>query len=100
MKKRLTGPELLALVHHVKAGYAALPPIEVGVLSTYKARGEAAEQLLGRLAADHGARWSNRWDGHKLSIAGVSSSCTAGAAGVLLNWINAAYRKLDQGRTA
>jgi hypothetical protein len=56
--------------------------------------------VMTRVAADLterlGARITDRWDGAKVKIAGVSSTCTGGLGGALSNWVTAARRKLAQ----
>jgi hypothetical protein len=56
---------------------------------------KAAEDALERIAREYGANFRhNGGDGHYLKLAGVSSSCTSGAWGLMTNWLNAARRKL------
>lgn len=100
MSKRVSDDELLKLVHMVKAKREALPVIRSGDLSTHEPYHRAAEQLLAELVRDHGGRVSKPLGATRLLLAGVASTCTYDAAGLLSNWIAAAYRELDRRRVA
>lgn len=56
------------------------------------AMAELAEQLAERFDA----RISVRWDGCRVTIAGISATSTTGLYGALRNWIRAARRKEAQ----
>lgn len=45
------------------------------------------------LTAALDARITDRWDGCRVRIAGISATCTAGMAGALSNWLAAAQRR-------
>ncbi|WAC26314.1 hypothetical protein [Ancylobacter sp. SL191] len=98
MKKRVTDDELLKLIHHVKAGQAAIPPIKVGDLASYDDHRRVADATVDELVKNYGARHSQPLGTHRLAMAGVTASCTSGHSGLLTNWINAAYRELDRRR--
>lgn len=55
-------------------------------------------RLEDQLRADLGARISDPIAGARVSIAGVSATCTAGVSGALHNWCAAARRKLEAGQ--
>ncbi|WP_206523446.1 hypothetical protein, partial [Mesorhizobium sp. M5C.F.Ca.IN.020.29.1.1] len=55
----------------------------------------AAAAILATLQNEHGATWNAGGDGYTLKLAGIQSSCTGGAGGLLRNWRNAAQRRLD-----
>lgn len=54
--------------------------------------GDDARGLIMRAVADEGAHWS-KGNTDRLSIHGVTSSCTCGPHGLLTNWIAAVRRK-------
>lgn len=60
----------------------------------HKRDGEDPQRVIECLVADHGATHRPRWDAHRLSCAGVTSTCTWGAAGLLNNWLKAAAVRL------
>lgn len=107
MSKRVTDDELLKLIHHVKAKRDALPvipkvssPMPAFFFRDCYANHAAARALVQELVTDRGARLTTPLGGFRLSMAGVSATCTSGASGLLTNWINAAYRELDRRRAA
>jgi len=62
---------------------------------TFDKRAEAGRKAIQRLKDDHGARYAlSGAHEHRLTMAGVSSTCTAGSWGLMTNWLNAARRKL------
>lgn len=62
----------------------------------YFARRKAVmDRYATRLRKHLGASINDRWDGCRVRIAGVSSTCTAGMTGALQNWTAAARRKLQ-----
>ena len=62
--------------------------------ANYHARHRAAiERCAARLAATVGARTTNRWDGARVRILGITSSSTIGTGGALRNWLAAARRR-------
>lgn len=56
------------------------------------AAGDDARGLIMRAVAEHDASW-RKGDTDRLSIHGVTSSCTCGPHGLLFNWIGAVFRK-------
>lgn len=107
MSKRITDDELLKLIHFVKAKVAGLPTIPESIapspgafVQAVDAHRAAASALVQGLIKDHGARSSQPLGTFRLSLGGVSTTCTSGESGLLTNWINAAYRELDRRRAA
>lgn len=100
MSRRLSDTELLAILHDVKAKSDALPAIVRGDWSTHDAHHAAAAALVQSLVQERGARLSTPLGGFRLSLAGVTATCTAGHSGLVTNWISAAYRELDRRRAA
>ncbi|QIB34774.1 hypothetical protein [Ancylobacter pratisalsi] len=96
MKKRVSDDELLTLIHLVKRKQRLLPAIKGDDYSTHAPFHTACADLVASLVRDHGARLSHPLGGHRLSLAGVSSTSTGGENGVINNWITAAYRELDR----
>lgn len=47
------------------------------------------------LAEEEGGRFHQDWNGYRLRLGGVTSSCTSSVHGLLFNWLSAAERKLD-----
>lgn len=88
---------LVRLIQVVEQKLAAIPAIAVGDHDSDAQHRAAAENALAELARDEGAKWRGRYDGHQLSMGGVKTSCTAGAAGVLRNWVTAARRRITEG---
>lgn len=43
------------------------------------------------------ARITDRWDGTRVRILGITSSSTTGTAGALHNWLHAARRRAEHG---
>lgn len=91
------GADLVRLVQVVEKKLVAIPPILVGDRESWERHHKAASDALAELERDEGAKWRERYDGHQLSLAGVKTSCTAGAAGVLSNWLAAARRRITEG---
>ncbi len=58
----------------------------------------AADRILDELAAEEAAKVGKRFDGTSLNMAGIKTSSTSGAWGVLANWKNAARRRIDEGK--
>lgn len=57
--------------------------------------GMAPAEIIARLQSGYGATFRERFDGNKLSCAGVSASCTWSAdAGLLANWRKTATVRL------
>lgn len=100
MSKRVTDAELLAILHDVKAKRQALPEVIRDDWSTHDAHHAAAAALVQSLVKERGARFSTPLGGFRLSLAGVTATCTAGHSGLITNWIGAAYRELDRRRAA
>lgn len=90
----VTVETLKALVVLVEGKVAALPAVDPSRYDSYTAHREAAEALLADLARDHRAVWRSKWDGSRLSLAGITCTCTAGAAGVIQNWLSAARKRI------
>lgn len=60
-------------------------------------RMDAGENAVKRLVSEHGAKFRGQgWDGYRLRLAGVSTSCTSGHWGLITNWLTAARKKLKQ----
>lgn len=52
------------------------------------------QQLAARLTGELGARITDKWNGARVRIGGVTASSTTGIAGALRNWITAARKRL------
>lgn len=90
--------DLIACIKYIRDGLAALPAIAEGINDEAgrEARRKAIEELVTRIEKDlPKVRITERYDGAKVSIAGVKTSCTGGLHGGLTNWIAAARRHLD-----
>lgn len=61
-----------------------------------KAYWAAGDRILEELAIEEGATFdgSRAWEGGRLKLAGIKTSCTAGSFGLLSNWQHAARRKI------
>jgi len=54
------------------------------------------EQLANRLTSDFDAKISDKWNGARVRIGGVTASSTSGIAGALDNWLRAARSRLEK----
>lgn len=98
MKKKLDAVQVKRAIDVVDAALAVLstmPKLE-DAYEECRAHDNAARRILASLQNEHGASWSASGPGLYLQLAGVQSSCTSGAAGLLRNWRNAAQRRLDE----
>lgn len=84
-----------AAVKAAEAEQASIGPRVDGDREWWTRHRAAMERCAEDLTASVGARINDRWDGCRVRIAGVSSTCTAGMAGALRNWTVAARRKLE-----
>ncbi|MBS7545658.1 hypothetical protein [Ancylobacter oerskovii] len=100
MSKRVTDNELLDLVIMVKQKLGALPAIEPGNHQSMRAYHIAAADVLDELVREGRAKMGKPLGAMSLSMGGLRTSCTHGAAGLLKNWVAAAYRELDKRRMA
>lgn len=87
--------DLIECIRYVRDGLAKLP--EDTVPSRYSPQSKAAHERLACSIVRNlpKAKITDRWDGCKVSIAGIRASSTSGLHGALTNWIAAARRKLD-----
>lgn len=62
---------------------------------------DAAAALGDRLAEKYGAKISyTPATGHRIRMAGITSTCTSGLAGAFANWLANATRKIDAHKQA
>lgn len=92
---KLDPVELRRLIGVVEAKLVAIPPIKVGEMGSYSAHRTAAEIACAELGRDEGAKYKSAHDAFRLSLGGIVTSCTGGAAGALRNWLAAARRRLE-----
>lgn len=91
--------QLGALIDIVQQHVDAIPGISGSAMTDdwrqqHDAHRHAAGQAIVRLISDHGARYSGGGaNAERIRLAGISSSCTSGTAGLLNNWLAAARRK-------
>ncbi|CAD7055317.1 hypothetical protein RHAB21_00695 [Pseudorhizobium halotolerans] len=86
--------DLISSIKYIKDGLAKLPP---GGPDGYQERRKALEELARGIASDlPKVKINERYDGARVSIAGVRASSTSGIDGALNNWIAAARRQLDK----
>lgn len=74
-----------------------LPPgrITDDYWEAHRAHSEAGRKVVQRLVDELGGRFSlTGAHDHRLTLAGVSTSCTSGEWGLITNWLRAARRKL------
>ncbi|WP_026783129.1 hypothetical protein [Pleomorphomonas koreensis] len=94
MVKTIDWQELARLIGVVEGKLAALPK-DTGsdALALFHFR---ADEVLKELTKEEGAKTGgSRWDVDRLSLGGITSTCTYGAAGVMNNWLTAARRQLE-----
>lgn len=98
MVKTVDRQELTRLIGVVEGKLADLPVATYsdGIVAMAAYR-QAAELALSHLARTQGARVGHGlFDHHRLGLAGINSTCTHSAAGVMKNWLQAARRKLEE----
>ncbi|RVC56470.1 MAG: hypothetical protein EOS81_05470 [Mesorhizobium sp.] len=97
MKKKLDTAQVKRAIDVVEAGLAVLStmPKLADAYEECRALDNAARSILASLAHEHDASWDQSGDAHYLRLAGIQSSCTSGAGGLLHNWRNAAKRRLE-----
>ncbi len=90
--------DLIDCIAFIKAEQAKLPVLDMQDYHASHARRDAAIALMVSAieAALPKVRIVGKWDGAKVSIAGIRASSTSGVDGALSNWIAAARRRLDQ----
>lgn len=95
--------ELERLIGVIDAKVAAAPPYPKewnapGADEQRKAHSAAGDRILAELRDEEGAKGSGSkpWEGAKIRMAGVASSCTGGAFGLLSNWQAAARKKIEK----
>ncbi|MBY2992470.1 hypothetical protein HF272_13630 [Rhizobium leguminosarum] len=87
------------LIQIIEEKQAAVPALNNDWVSgDYRRHTAAAEQILDELVAEEAAKVSRRHDAMTLKLAGIKTSCTSGAWGLLANWKNAAQRRIDEGK--
>ena len=88
--------DLLQLVDHIeralKAKDADLGPVDHSS-EGWTRRREATARMGEQLTASIGMRINDKWDGCRVSLAGISSTSTTGLVGALHNWMAAARRR-------
>lgn len=82
----------------VAAAEAEIGPREGAGLDWWDRHRDVMKRCGDDLTERLGARINDRWDGCRIRIAGVSSTCTAGMHGALKNWLRAAKARLDNQR--
>lgn len=95
--KSIDLPTALAFVEGVLAeAEGELGPRPAFADSAYLARQKAVmDRCAAVLTKRLDARISDRWDGCRVRIAGITATCTAGMPGGFQNWITAARRKIE-----
>lgn len=96
--KRLDMAGLKRMIDLVDAGVAVLatrPKLDE-VYEDCRAHQRAAEAILNSLQNEHGATWSAGGAGFTLRLAGIKTSCTGGANGLLTNWLAGARKRLAE----
>lgn len=76
----------------------AIPDTDWRDDAAWRAARNAETQILIDLRDTEGATFRDDGLGATLKLAGIRTTCTAGAAGVLRNWQSAASRKIEQAR--
>lgn len=74
--------------HEQKVGKYADDPA-----TYYQRNRDAMRQLAHYLAGAVNARTTDRWDGARVRIAGITATSTSGVGQALRNWLTAARRK-------
>lgn len=94
MVKTVDKQELTRLIGVVEDKLAALPKGTEGDAHTLFFH--QAEEALRTLVKEESARvGGHRWDRNRLSLGGITSTCTWGDHGLMHNWLAAAQRKLE-----
>jgi hypothetical protein len=98
----MSAQELKQLIGIIEEKLAALPPRPDPMQATYTeqikasaAQREATEAILMDLARWQGAKFNgDRYGFDRMTLAGIKTSCTSGAHGLLTNWIAAARKRI------
>jgi hypothetical protein len=86
--------ELRRLIQVIDDEIAKLPPLGSGSFRTRFH--EASDAAATAIAQREGGKFLVTWDGAKLTLGGIRSSCTAGSLGVMSNWKEAAFRSIQK----
>lgn len=93
--------EALAEVERaLKVAEVQIGPREADDREWWKRHRAVMDRVAENLSARLGARISDRWDGARVRLAGVTATCTAGLSGALQNWMRAAERKIRDAAAA
>ena len=92
---------LQAAIDDIAARLAALPPAATptsghGWYAAHRAREAGAEELVGHLRREHGARIALGVSPGRMRLHGISVSCTSGAANMIFAWLHKARVALGQ----
>ncbi|ASY69366.1 hypothetical protein [Sinorhizobium fredii] len=92
--------ELRRLIDLIDARLSAVPDADWRDNGAWRAARQAEAQILIDLRDSEGATFKDSGLGVTLKLAGIRTTCTAGAAGVLRNWQAAAWRNIEQARVS
>lgn len=96
-----TADVLGAAIDDIASRLAALPPAAAptsghGWYAAHRAHQAAAEELVGHLRREHGARIALGVSPERMRLHGISVSCTSGAANMIHAWLHKARTALRQ----
>ncbi len=92
--------DLQRLIDLIDQRLAAIPQADWRDDAGWRASQAAQRQILEDLKVSEGASYRDDGLGCALKLAGIRTTCTAGASGVLTNWQAAARRRLQTQRAA
>jgi|GEM_PF-4980206 len=92
---------LRAAIDDIAGRLAKLPPATAptsghGWYARHQARQAAAEELVGYLRREHGARVTLGATPERMRLHGISVSCTSGVANMIHAWLHKARTALSQ----
>lgn len=98
----MSAQKLRELIEVIEGKLQSLPPSPRSAemtsydrLESMRRQREATDAILMDLARWHGATFSgDKYDMNRMTLAGIKTSCTAGAHGLLTNWIAAARKRI------
>ncbi len=97
----MSAPELERLIAVVQAKLLALPSFSAGPNAPYtehlksaRQYHDAAKEALQTLVDEERAKVVRTGHDIRLKLADVTTTCTAGEAGLMANWISAARKRL------
>ncbi len=84
---------LTRLIRVIDEKLSKVEPVDTTDCDAFRRRRAQVEAVLGEMATEEGAYYRLGSE-NRFRLAGLATTCTGGAEGLLRNWQNAARRKL------